>query len=187
MTLARLKYNCLAQDREIEVIEKIAEHGGFDLRFIQMPDVMRGTITEGTWHKSQVEGTEYAMDWVSARNLLMLAILTAYAEANKFGNIAFGGNLEESGAYPDNEQEFGRKFDQILPFSTQNKVKIKLLQPISTFMKHEIVKEGIELNVPYELTWSCYSDGDKHCNNCAPCFMRRVAFERNGLLDPVFV
>ena len=187
VTLAHLKYNCLAQDREIEVIEKIAEHGGFDLRFIQMPDVMRGTITEGTWHKSQVEGTEYAMDWVSARNLLMLAILTAYAEANKFGNIAFGGNLEESGAYPDNEQEFGRKFDQILPFSTQNKVKIKLLQPISTFMKHEIVKEGIELNVPYELTWSCYSDANKHCNNCAPCYMRRVAFERNGLLDPVFV
>ena len=125
--------------------------------------------------------------WVSGRNLLMLSILTAYAESNEFGYIAFGGNLEESGAYPDNEQEFGRKFNEILPYATQNKVKIELLQPISTMMKHEIVKEGVRLNVPYELTWSCYSDADKHCNNCAPCFMRRVAFERNGWTDPVFV
>ena len=171
----------------MDAIHQIAEHGGFDLEFIQMPPVMRGTITEGTYHKSQVEGTEYAMDWVSGRNLLMLSILTAWAEANVYGYIAFGGNLEESGAYPDNEQEFGRKCNEILPFATQNKVKIELLQPISTMMKHEIVKEGVRLKVPYELTWSCYSDADKHCNNCAPCFMRRVAFERNGWIDPVFV
>jgi len=187
VTLIHLKYDCLAQEKEVDYIKKIAKHGGFDLEFIQMPNVMRGTITEGTYHKSQIEGTEYAMDWVSGRNLLMLSILTAWAESNEFGYIAFGGNLEESGAYPDNEQEFGRKFNEILPFATQNKVKIELLQPISTMMKHEIVKEGKALNVPYELTWSCYSDGDKHCNNCAPCFMRRVAFERNGWTDPVFV
>lgn len=187
VTLAHLKYNCLAQEKEIDVIEKIAEHGNFDLSFIQMPDVMRGTITEGTYHKDQIKGTEYAMDWVSGRNLLMLAILTAFAESNKIGNIAFGGNLEESGAYPDNEQEFGRKFNDVLPFSTQNKVKIELLQPISTLMKHEIVKKGVELDVPYELTWSCYGNGENHCNNCAPCYMRRVAFERNGWSDPVFV
>ena len=187
VTLIHFKYDCLAQTREVKAIHKIAEQGRFDLEFIQMPNVMRGTITEGTYHKSQIEGTEYAMDWVSGRNLLMLSILTAWAEANVYGYIAFGGNLEESGAYPDNEQEFGRKFNEILPFATQNKVKIELLQPISTMMKHEIVKEGVRLKVPYELTWSCYSDADKHCNNCAPCFMRRVAFERNGWIDPVFV
>ena len=154
VTLIHFKYDCLAQTREVKAIHKIAEQGRFDLEFIQMPNVMRGTITEGTYHKSQIEGTEYAMDWVSGRNLLMLSILTAWAEANVYGYIAFGGNLEESGAYPDNEQEFGRKFNEILPFATQNKVKIELLQPISTMMKHEIVKEGVRLNVPYELTWS---------------------------------
>ena len=187
VTLIHLKYDCLAQEKEVDYIKKIAEHGGFDLEFIQMPNVMRGTITEGTYHKSQVEGTEYAMDWVSGRNLLMLSILTAWAEATVYGYIAFGGNLEESGAYPDNEQEFGRKFNEILPYATQNKIKIELLQPISTMMKHEIVKIGVKLKVPYELTWSCYSNDKVHCNNCAPCFMRRVAFERNGWTDPVFV
>ena len=138
-------------------------------------------------HKNKIEGTEYAKDWVSARNLLMLSILTAWAETNDFGYIGFGGNLEESGAYPDNEQEFGRKFNEILPYSTQNGVAITLLQPVSTYMKHEIVKKGNEIGVPYELTWSCYSDQSDHCDNCAPCFMRKTAFERNGLKDPVFL
>jgi 7-cyano-7-deazaguanine synthase len=186
VTLVHMLYDCLAEGNEVDRIEKIAEDGGFDLEFIKMPNVMRGTITEGTYHKDKIAGTEYAEDWVSGRNLLMLSILTAWAESNEFGYIAFGGNLEESGAYPDNEQEFGRLFNNILPYATQNGVKIELLQPISTFMKHEIVKEGIRLDVPFEMTWSCYSDEKLHCGNCAPCFMRKTAFERNGVKDPVF-
>ena len=186
VTLAHMIYGCLAEDNEINRIKKIAKHGGFELEFIHMPNVMTGSITEGNYHKDKIAGTEYAMDWVSGRNLLMLSILTAWAETKKFGYIAFGGNLEESGAYPDNEQEFGRMFNNILPYATQNGIKIELLQPVSTLMKHEIVKLGNKLNVPWELTWSCYSNKEKHCNNCAPCFMRKTAFERNGLKDPVF-
>ena len=186
VTLGHFIYGCLAEKREVSRIEQIAEHGGFRLEFIEMPKVMKGTITSGTYHKDQIAGTEYAMDWVSARNLLMLSILTAWSESNNYGYIAFGGNLEESGAYPDNEQEFGRRFNALLPYCTQNGVKIELLQPVANLMKHEIVKLGNELNVPWELTWSCYSDRKTHCGNCAPCFMRKTAFERNGLIDPVF-
>jgi 7-cyano-7-deazaguanine synthase len=187
VTLCHLLYDCLAENKEIDRIKRIAKHGNFDLVFIDMPkNVMRGTITDGNYHKDQIAGTEYAVDWVSARNLLMLSIMTAYAETNDYGYIAFGGNLEESGAYPDNEQEFGRIFNSLLPYATQNGTKIELLQPVSTLMKHEIVKMGLELNVPHELTWSCYSDNDTHCDNCAPCFMRKTAFERNNKKDPVF-
>jgi 7-cyano-7-deazaguanine synthase len=53
-------------------------------------------------------------------------------------------------------------------------------------MKHEIVKIGVPLGVPYHLTWSCYSGNEEHCGECGPCFMRRTAFERNELDDPVF-
>jgi|TARA_Y100000034_G_scaffold69421_1_gene83812 7-cyano-7-deazaguanine synthase len=187
VTLCHFLYNCLAESNEVARIKKIAKHGNFDLSFIDMPKhLMKGTLTSGTYHRDKIEGTEYAVDWISGRNLLMLSLMTTYAESNNYGFIAFGGNLEESGAYPDNEQEFGRMFNNLLPYSTQNGIKIELLQPISTMMKHEIVKRGMKLGVPYELTWSCYSDEKHHCNNCAPCFMRKTAFERNGILDPVF-
>ncbi|RJQ27288.1 hypothetical protein C4577_01600 [Candidatus Parcubacteria bacterium] len=187
VTLVHFKYGCLAEGKEIDRIHRIADAGGFDLRVIDMPrGVMNGTLTNGDYHHDQIDGTQYAMDWVSARNLLMLSILTAYAETNRFSYIAFGGNLEESGAYPDNEEEFGRRFNAILPYATQNGVKVELIQPLSRYMKHEIVKIGAELGVPYDLTWSCYSDLDYPCGNCGPCFMRKKAFERSGLKDPVF-
>tara|TARA_Y100000310_G_C20654256_1_gene801185 strand:- start:57 stop:1301 length:1245 start_codon:yes stop_codon:yes gene_type:complete len=190
VSLAYFKYSCLAEDRELNRVTNIAEHGGFELIVIEMPKgVMKGTIVEGKFDtgKSGITGAEYAVDWVSARNLLMLSMLTAYAESNKIGYIAFGGNLEESGAYPDNEEEFGNRFNSILPYATQNGVKIELLQPVAHLMKHEIVKKGLSLGVPYELTWSCYSDKDEHCGKCAPCFMRKTAFERNKEKDPVML
>lgn len=186
VTLAHFQYGCVAERVEVDRIKKIAAHGGFKLVFLDLPRVFGGSIVEGHYHQEGIRGTEYAMDWVSARNLLMLSVLTAYAETNGIGTIAFGGNLEESGGYPDNEQEFGRLFNKILPYSTQNGVKITLIDPLSTYMKHEIVKLGNECGTPWELTWSCYSHEEKHCGKCGPDFMRKTAFKRNGLLDPVF-
>jgi len=189
VTLIHFKYGCNAEKHESERICKIAEDGLFNLEFIDMPkSALGGTIVNGDYNTEGggVAGAEYAKDWVSARNLLMLSILTAYAETNNIGFIAFGGNLEESGAYPDNEEEFGRRFNELLPFATQNGVKIELLQPVARLMKHEIVKIGLDNHVPYELTWSCYGDGEEHCGQCGPCFMRREAFMRNAAKDPAF-
>ncbi len=188
VTLVHFLYNCLAEEREVERVRKIAKHGNFNLVFIPIPNVLSGTLMEGHYYSndSGLPGAEYAYDWVSARNLVMLSLLTAFAESNNYGYIAFGGNLEESGAYPDNEEEFGRRFNEILPFAVQNGVKIELIQPLAHLMKHEIVKLGLSLDVPYELTWSCYGNGERHCGKCGPCYMRKVAFERNGFKDPVF-
>ena len=187
--LIHFHYGCKAEKHESERIQKIARDGLFDLEFIEMPrSALGGSIVNGEFNTEGggVVGAEYAKDWVSARNLLMLSILTAYAETNGIGYIAFGGNLEESGAYPDNEEEFGRRFNELLPFATQNGVKIELLQPVARMMKHEIVKIGLDNHVPFELTWSCYGDGEEHCGQCGPCFMRREAFMRNSTKDPVF-
>ena len=186
VTLIHFLYGCLAESNEITRIKQIAEHGDFKLDFIEMPKIFNGTIVSNDYHKGGVEGTEYAMDWVSARNLLMMSLLTAYSETHNYSYIAFGGNLEEGGAYPDNEEEFARKFNELLPYSTQNGKIIKMLHPLTRFMKHEIIKLGNEVDVPWELTWSCYSDNEEHCGECGPCFMRKTAFERNHITDPVF-
>ena len=52
-------------------------------------------------------------------------------------------------------------------------------------MKHEIVAFGKKYDAPFQYTWSCYKKGDKPCGCCGPCFMRRTAFRRNGLEDPL--
>ena len=50
--------------------------------------------------------------------------------------------------------------------------------------KADVVKQGIALGVPYELTWSCYEGGEKPCGKCATCMDRAKAFADNGVADP---
>lgn len=57
--------------------------------------------------------------------------------------------------------------------------------PVGNLVKHEIVKMGLQIGAPLHLTWSCYEGGDKHCGKCGPCYMRKTAFEINGVKDPV--
>lgn len=184
VTLVYFSYNCNAEDQEWARVQQIAEHGDFKLLRLQLPNVMAGTIVSGEVSKDKIHGVRYADDWVSARNLLMLSTMTAYAESKGYSYLAYGGNLEESGGYPDNEEEFGRVFNLLLANSVNNGYSLELLQPLSRMMKHEIVKAGTKVAVPYELTWSCYRGDENHCGECAPCHMRKIAFERNGLKDP---
>lgn len=124
-------------------------------------------------------GAEFALEWVPARNLIMLAIATGYAEAHGFDYIALGNNLEEAGAYPDNEMSFIDRFNDVLPYATSDGTLIRVTMPVGNLMKHEIVKRGLEVDAPLDLTWSCYNDGERHCGDCGPCFMRKTAFEIN--------
>ncbi len=126
------------------------------------------------------EGAEFAHEWVPARNLVMLSIATAYAEAKGFDFIVLGNNLEEAGAYPDNEPEFINRFNALLPFAVADGKRVRVLMPVGNLMKHEIVALGLELGAPLHHTWSCYRAGELHCGTCGPCFMRKTAFKING-------
>ena len=46
-----------------------------------------------------------------------------------------------------------------------------------------LLKKGIELGVPYELTWSCYTKGPTHCGECESCNNRKKAFTKSGITD----
>jgi 7-cyano-7-deazaguanine synthase len=61
---------------------------------------------------------------------------------------------------------------------------IELLSPFMNVDKTEIVKIGKRLNVPYELTYSCYKGEDRHCGKCGTCYERREAFNDAGVEDP---
>ena len=63
--------------------------------------------------------------------------------------------------------------------------KIFIESPLINMHKADVVKRGLELKVPYELTWSCYEGGEKQCGECGTCIDRRKAFEANGVVDPV--
>ena len=188
ISLLHFMYGCHAEEREVATIKALGQDLNAPVIF-QTIDYgsLAGSSPLLTDEKIEdgIAGAEFATEWVPARNLLMLSHATAYAEANNYSTIALGNNLEEAGAYPDNEEEFTHLFSNVLDYAVADGVSIKIVTPVGNLMKHEIVKLGHELNVPFELTWSCYRGENTHCGKCGPCFMRYTAFERNGLQDPL--
>lgn len=185
--LIHFDYGCKATSKEIEAVQKIAEAVQCNYDIIPLDYTKfkgESTLFKSNDIKTGIEGVEYALDWVYARNLVLLSIATAYAEANGFGYIYLGSNLEESGAYPDNEEQFILDFNNLLYGAVNNGYKVEIMSPLGGLMKREIVEFGIKHNSPIELSWSCYNAKKHHCGVCAPCYMRKKAFERAGIADP---
>lgn len=182
--LIHFTYGCRAQEHELEAINAIAEKLNVPLTLYPM-DIYNPGDSRLFDQDSDIAGgeagAEYAHEWVPARNLVMLSLTTAMAEAKGFDYIVLGNNLEEAGAYPDNEPEFIRKFNQLLPFAVGDGKRVEVLMPVGDLMKHEVVRLGVELGAPLNLTWSCYKKGGLHCGKCGPCFMRRTAFDINNI------
>jgi 7-cyano-7-deazaguanine synthase len=187
--LLHFDYGCRARSQEWKRVQAIAKALECESALMTLPYVVPSEsvtlLSEGRAVAESVAGAEYAHEWVPARNLAMAGLAIAYAEANGYHAIALGNNLEEAGAYPDNEEQMYRLLDQVCDYAVQDGYRMRVLQPVGHLMKHEIVRLGLELGVPYELTWSCYQGGPTHCGKCGPCFMRREAFRRNGAVDPV--
>lgn len=181
--LIHFLYGSRAEAPEVKAVKAVAKELGVELVLFPLPVYSKSDsplLDPDSKVAGGEEGAEFAHEWVPARNLLLLSVATAYAEANGFDHIVLGNNLEEAGAYPDNEPEFINKFNDMLPFAVGDGKSMKVIMPVGNLMKHEIVKLGLEVGAPLHLTWSCYRAGHVHCGKCGPCYMRRKAFEINN-------
>lgn len=189
--ILHFRYRHRAERRESESIRKISKALGCKLIEIDL-DFFENTVRSSSLinrrlniKKDGTSGAEFAHEWVPARNLVFLSLATAYAEEKGYDYLSIGVNLEEAGAYSDNEMIFVRKFNEILPFSTNLQKRIEVLMPVGNLVKHEIVKLGVRIRAPLDMTWSCYEGGRKHCGKCGPCYMRKTAFKMADMVDPV--
>lgn len=186
--LVHFRYGSRAEGPEIQAIHAVADHLDVPLHILPMniysPDDSPLLRADSTIAGGEA-GAEFAHEWVPARNLVMLALATAFAEARGFDTIVLGNNLEEAGAYPDNEPEFINRFNDLLPFAVGDGKRVRVQMPVGNMMKHEIVAAGHAFNAPLDKTWSCYRAGEQHCGTCGPCYMRRTAFQINGLPEVI--
>lgn len=188
VTLVHFRYGSRAESPEVSAVQNVAKALGVELwiRNINAYELGDSPLLQAD---SKIaggeEGAEFAYEWVPARNLLLLSHATAIAEAKGFDTLVLGNNLEEAGAYPDNEPEFIARFNDLLPFAVGVGKKVEVIMPVGNLMKHEIVALGHQLGAPLDKTWSCYRSGWKHCGTCGPCFMRRTAFAINQLPEVI--
>ena len=137
-----------------------------------------GEIPEGHYTDKSQEAT------ISPnRNMILLSIAAGYAQTLRATNVAYAAHSNDRTIYPDCRPEFIRSVGETIELGTGGAVELK--ESFTDFTKAGIVKLGIVLGVPYELTWSCYVGGDRPCLRCGTCLERIEAFQLAGSPDPL--
>ena len=188
-------------DKELQCARKIAEYYGVGHIEEDISNVMKYakdvcTLMKGgneIEHKSYAEqiaenGEGRVATYVPFRNGLLLSIATAYADSLFPGEeveVYYGAHADDAAgeAYADCSPEFAKVMDEAISIGTYGKIHIN--RPLINMNKAGVVKIGLEIGVPYELTWSCYEGGEKACGTCGTCIDRINAFKLNGVQDPI--
>jgi 7-cyano-7-deazaguanine synthase len=171
-------YGQRAAPREIEAALCIAADLDVRHRLIKLPWLGRLAPPAVTDPSADLAAAGDAAFWVPARNAVFLSIAAAFAEALDCEAIVCGFNAEEARTFPDNSPEFVERADALLALATRNAPRV--LAPTLHLTKPEIVRLGLELQVPLHLTWSCYGAGPAHCLQCTSCRRLRAALEAAG-------
>ncbi len=138
-----------------------------------------------------VMALEIPITYVPARNTVFLGLALAWAETLGAFDLFIGVNCVDYSGYPDCRPDFLRTFEQLANLATRAGVekqgRFRVHAPLLSLNKEQIIERGRELGVDFSLTHSCYDPTSEGlaCGRCDACRIRRSAFERLGLVDPV--
>ncbi len=188
-------YGQRAAPQETSRSRRLASHYGLEHQVIDLPFLAQVTDTALVNRDQEVPQMEQedldrildvtldtaAKVWVPNRNGLFVNIAAALAESRGIEYIVAGFNAEEAATFPDNSPQFVQAVNRALTYSTLNQVK--LISPTQNLNKMEIVRLGLDLEIPWELLWSCYQGEDKMCGKCESCRRLQRALESQSLHD----
>lgn len=122
--------------------------------------------------------------YVPFRNGLFLSSAASIALSKGCEVIYYGAHADDAAgnAYPDCSSAFQNAINDAIFIGSGEQLKVEA--PFISCSKADVVKQGLELGVPYHLTWSCYEGGEKPCGKCGTCLDRAEAFRQNGVVDP---
>lgn len=183
--------------KEIEASKEVAKYYDVEYIYINLADIFKYSDCSLLEHSdkdiphdtyaNQIKETdgEPVSTYVPFRNGLFLSTAASVAIAKDCSVIYYGAHSDDAAgsAYPDCSAEFNKAISEAIYVGSGKSVKVEA--PFVQLNKKDIVKEGLKINVPYHLTWSCYEGKDKPCGKCGTCIDREKAFELNGVVDPL--
>jgi 7-cyano-7-deazaguanine synthase len=134
--------------------------------------------------ESTAIGHEVPVTYVPFRNAHFLAVAVSWAEVLGATKVYIGAVEQDSSGYPDCRAAYYEAFNQVVRAGTKEG-HIEIVVPLIELRKSEIVRLGLELDAPFDLTWSCYSRDDRACGVCDSCVLRLKAFQDAGVPDPI--
>lgn len=184
-------------EREIQSAKQVAAYYNVKQRFLNLSAIFVESncsllehssqdIPEGSYANQLGESEKSLVStYVPFRNGLFLSSAASMALSLDCSVLYYGAHHDDwaGEAYPDCSPEFVESMRRAIELGTGKELTLEA--PFVNWNKSEIVSLGLSLDVPYELTWSCYEGGETPCGKCGTCIDRKNAFETNGVTDPL--
>jgi 7-cyano-7-deazaguanine synthase len=196
IALLHASYGQRTQERERRAFEEIGNFYGVRERLAVQLEHFRAiggsaltdksiSVPENELGAPGPRGSAIPVTYVPFRNAHFLSVAVSWAEAIGAGAIYIGAVAEDSSGYPDCRPEYYRVFQELVRVGTRPETQIEIVTPVITLKKSEIIRQGLELQAPLQLTWSCYQSEDAACGACDSCLLRLRAFAEAGVADPI--
>jgi 7-cyano-7-deazaguanine synthase len=186
-----VSYGQRTEARERLAFEQLADHYGVRKRLTvsleHLTQIGGSSLTDHDIAVSEanLSSSEIPASYVPFRNAHLLSIATSWAETLGARRIYIGAVADDSSGYPDCRPEFYAAFQQAIDTGTRPETDVQIVTPVIGMRKAEIIRRGVELAAPLELTWSCYQAAGPACGWCDSCALRLRAFREAGLADPI--
>ncbi len=184
-------------DKEIEAAEAVADYYGVEKIFMDLTPIFQYSncsllkqstedVPESSYASQILENADGkpVSTYVPFRNGLFMSVAASIALSKDCQTIYYGIHADDAAgsAYPDCSAAFNNAIGDAIYLGSGKQLHIEA--PFVNASKAEVVRQGLEIGVPYELTWSCYEGNDRPCGKCGTCIDRAKAFEENGIDDP---
>ena len=186
-----ISYGQRTEDRERWAFERVCDRLGIKRRLALKNDTLSiiggSALTDreiAVPEAGQQIGSKIPVTYVPFRNAHFLAAAVSWAEVLDATKIYIGAVEQDSSGYPDCRPAYYRAFNEVIRAGTREG-RIEIVTPLIAMRKSGIVKLGLGLGAPFDLTWSCYSREDKACGVCESCVLRQRAFAEAEAHDPI--
>ena len=191
LSFLHMNYGQKTEKKELKAFHDIADHYMVDEKLVidicHLSAIGGSCLTDKNIETpcADLKNPDIPISYVPFRNANILAAAVSWAEILDARTIYVGAVEEDSSGYPDCRRLFFDAFEKTIEAGTKPETNIKILTPLITLTKKEIVEIGISLNAPLHLTWSCYNNEDIPCGECDSCALRARGFLQAGLNDPL--
>ena len=178
-------------DKEVAYAKAQAELLGCKAHLVLDMEPMRPLFANSALVSADVEipdiedvlGDPQPTTYVPNRNMIFLALAAAYAETHGVSDIFYGAQRHDVYGYWDTTPQFLAQLNNVYQLNRKTPIEIKA--PFVNYSKTDILRAGIEMEVDYGMTWSCYEGSDACCGRCPTCAERLKAFADLDMQDPL--
>jgi len=191
LALMHVSYGQRTEERERRAFSDIVRHYGVHRTLATRLDYLKviggSALTDPSRDAVEARrpGSSVPDTYVPFRNTHLLAMAVSWAEVLGARSVYIGAVQEDSSGYPDCREEYYEAFNRLLRVGTRPETRLEVRTPLIHMSKEEIVREGLRLDAPFHLTWSCYTGQEIACGRCESCCLRLKGFRAAGVPDPI--